>query len=63
MQNNKNIISNRIRISVGNQVFEIPSEKVGELMMLLSKWQALGVSENVNNPNDPKWLGRNLIFG
>lgn len=60
----QNVISNRIRVSVGSQVFEIPSEKVGELMSLLSKWQALGVSENTNsNSNDPRWHGKSLIFG
>lgn len=57
-----NIISQRTRINVGGQVFDIPSEKVSELIRLLAQWQSLSVSENSNNP-EQKWNGNRLILG
>lgn len=56
------ILSQRTRINVGGQIFDIPSEKIPELMRLLAQWQSLSVSENSNNP-DQKWNGKSLIFG
>jgi len=52
----------KTRVSVGNQIFEIPTEKTTELMRLLSRWQSIQVQEN--NPSPPlQYQGRSLING
>ena len=56
------MISNRTKVSVGGQIYEIPSEKVGELLGMLAAWQSIGVTEQQQHPTqNPKWGGRQLI--
>lgn len=58
-----NIISKRTKVIVGGSVFEIPSEKVNELLGLLARWQSISISEEINNPQQTKWNGQSLIYG
>jgi len=44
------ITSSRIRVIVGNEVFEIPSDKLNQLKTTLAQWQSIKVSENTNSP-------------
>lgn len=54
--------STKTRVTVGNQVFEIPAEKTAELFQILSKWQSIAVTEA--NPSPPlHYQGRSLING
>ncbi len=59
-----NIVSNRTQVRVGSQVFEIPTNKLGELLSLLAQWQSISVSEQYSGPtSNPKWNGQTLING
>jgi hypothetical protein len=59
-----NIVSNRTQVKVGPQVFEIPTDKLSELLRLLAQWQSISVSEQYNGPTqNPKWNGQTLING
>ena len=40
------ITSNRITITVGHQAFSIPSEKIHQVIQLLTSLQSIQVSEN-----------------
>ena len=61
----KKVVTHRTRITVQGQIFDIPTEKVGELLGLLSKWQSISVSESgqQNGQTNNGWDGQNLIFG
>jgi len=52
----------KTRVTVGNQVFEIPSEKTTELFQILSRWQSIAVTEANPSPN-LQYQGRSLING
>lgn len=56
------MISNRTKVTVGSQVFEIPTDKLSELLLTLSRWQSISVSEN-NGTSTQTWNGRSLILG
>ena len=62
-------LSNRTRVAVGHQVFEIPSERVGEVINLLSRLQSIQVAESSPRPsqyppNSPQFYqGVSLING
>lgn len=57
------MLSNRTKIIVGGQVFDIPSDKVGELLNILANWQSISVTEQNGNANNPTWDGKKLLFG
>lgn len=46
MYNNTLITSNRINVTVGNQVFSIPSEKISQVINLLGSLQSIQIQEN-----------------
>jgi predicted transcriptional regulator len=63
-------LSNRTRVAIGHQVFEIPSERVGEVINMLSRLQSIQVAESsprpnpVYPPNSPQYYqGISLING
>ena len=56
-------LSNRVRITVGHQVFEIPSERVGEVIGLLSRLQSIQVSEASPRPYPPVYNQNNPYQG
>ena len=59
-----NISAKYTRVTVGGQVFEIPSEKTSELISMLSQWQSISVTEASNKQNPPPaatWNGVRLI--
>ena len=60
-----NVISNRTQVNVGGQIYEIPSEKVGELLSLLANWQSISISEQSRQTQGqaPTWDGRQLLNG
>ena len=55
------MLSNKIKVTVAGQIFEVPAEKQGELLRLLAAWQAISVSENQNNSQ--RYDGLRLING
>ena len=55
--------SSRIKVSVGAQIFEIPSEKYPELLNILSSWQSIAVSEQKSPSPVLAYQGRTLING
>lgn len=57
------LISTKTRVTVGNMVFEIPSEKVSEIVSLLSRLQAIKETSNYNNGQNCNWNGQSLICG
>ena len=56
------LTSNRIRVSVGNMVFDIPSNKMNELINILSKWQSIQISEANPSPFIT-YKGQSLVNG
>lgn len=59
---NQLITGNRVRVTVGGQVFEIPQEKQFHLMSLLQQWQGVSIPEN-QNQNKCGFNGSTLICG
>lgn len=53
--------SNRINVTVGHQIFSVPSEKANELILLLSQMQSIQVLENPTPYL--KYNGKSLING
>jgi len=53
--------SNRINITVGQQVFAIPVDRVNEVILLLSKLQSIQIQENPSPLLQYK--GRSLLNG
>jgi len=45
-QYNNGLVSTRTRVSVGNMVFDIPTEKVSTLVETLNRLQSIQVSED-----------------
>lgn len=60
---NDNIISNRIKVTVGGQVFEIPAEKAQSLLAMLGQWQSIATENTQTQSNNPNWKGKTLLFG
>ena len=58
----QNISSNRVRVTVGGQVFEIPAVKLSELQSLLAQWQSIAVTENSPQKSN-NWAGKTLLNG
>jgi len=57
------IASNYVKVTVGNQVFEIPSDKVQEVFSLLSRLQSISIHSE-NNPSPVlSYQGKSLICG
>ena len=57
------IASNYTKVSVGNQVFEIPSDRVQEVFQLLSRLQSVSIHSE-NNPSPVlSYQGKSLICG
>lgn len=57
------IAANRIRVSVGHQIFEIPAERVSEVINLLSRLQSIQVSEGSPQNTNSHFSGQTLIYG
>lgn len=53
----------KTRVSVGNQIFEIPAEKTTELFRILSQWQSIAVKENTPMSPELRYNGQTLIHG
>lgn len=53
--------SNRINVTVGQQVFAIPVDKVQEVILLLSRLQSIQIQENPSPPL--QYQGRTLLNG
>lgn len=66
---NNNYLPNRVRVTVNGAVYEIPTNKVGELQSMLAMWQSIQTQQpnEQYNPNGngvgPKWNGTQLING
>lgn len=58
-----NILSDKIVVNVAGQVFQIPSEKMGELLRILSSWNSIQTQESSVNQVSPKYNGKQLIQG
>lgn len=57
------MVSNRTKVTVNGQVFDIPSTKVQELFNMLAQWQSIAVTENAPPNSDPRWNGQQLLNG
>lgn len=55
--------STKTQVTVGSQVFFVPSEKLQEVYSLLSRLQSLAVNENNVNGVPPRYEGRSVIHG
>lgn len=58
-----NILSDKIVVNVAGQVFQIPSEKMGELLRILSSWNSIQTQESSANQTGPRYNGKQLIQG
>lgn len=56
------INSAKTQVTVGGQVFYIPSERLQEVYSLLSRLQGIAVAEN-NTPQTATFTGQTLIRG
>lgn len=57
---NKGLVSGKIAVSVGGQVFHIPADKYGELLRILSNWNAIGeAGSNIST----QYPGKQLLQG
>lgn len=58
------INSAKTQITVGGQVFYIPSERLQEVYSLLSRLQGIAVAENITmSPQTATFTGQTLIRG
>jgi hypothetical protein len=55
--------SAKTQVTVGGQVFHVPTERLQEVYSLLSRLQSIAVSENTVNGVPPQYTGLNLIRG
>jgi hypothetical protein len=53
----------KTRVTVGNQIFEIPAEKVAELFHILNGWQSIAVNEQTPASPMLAYKGQSLIHG
>ena len=56
------IANNYIKVSVGNQVFEIPADIVLEVFQLLSRLQSISIHSENPSPT-LQYKGKSLICG
>lgn len=56
------IANNYIKVTVGNQIFEIPADKMQEVFQFLSRLQSISIHKE--NPSPPlNYQGKSLICG
>lgn len=61
---NNNFLPNRVNVTVNGSVYQIPTEKLGELLGLLSQWQSIQVQQPIQGQTEnSKWNGQQLING
>lgn len=61
--NRQTISSNRIKVTVGNSIFEIPQEKTQQLINMLQSWQSVAIPEQHNSSPFIQYNGQSLICG
>tara|TARA_R110000868_G_scaffold411029_1_gene701404 strand:+ start:283 stop:474 length:192 start_codon:yes stop_codon:yes gene_type:complete len=63
MDNRQVISSSRIRVVVGNNVFEISQEKAQQLISMLQSWQSIAIPEHQNINPYGGYNGQTLVCG
>lgn len=57
------ISSARIRVTIGNQVFDLPQEQAQQLMNLVRQWQSVAIPENNFHHSNVPYNGTSLVLG
>jgi hypothetical protein len=57
---NRQIVTERVKVQVGGRIFEIPAERVNQLISMLESWKTIQVQET---PSNNGWNGQTLLNG